>query len=122
MPTLLLFNIPPWKRARMQVLAIQCAVKVQEVRPGQTGNTLNDILSGAPDRPAEEPFTEEMLVMAGLNGKQMDMLLAGLRRQKIPVELKAVVTPTNANWTAQSLYAELCRERAAFAAGKKAHP
>ncbi len=123
MPTLLLFNIPPWKRARIQVQALRCACRLQPVPPELYGRTLGDILSGAAAAgPAEEPFTEELLVMAGLNDRQMDALLSGLRRQKVSVALKAVVTPTNAGWTANALYAELCREREAFAAGRQAHP
>jgi len=123
MPTLLLCNIPPHKRAKLQVLALRCACRVQAVPPDRFGDTLADILSGAaPSGGAAEPFTEELLVMSGLSDRQLDALLAGLRRQKVGVALKAVVTPTNVGWTVQELYAELCREREAFAAGRQAHP
>lgn len=122
MPTLLLCNIPPQKRAKMQVLALRCACRMQTVPPEQFGDTLGDILSGAAaGRPAEDPFTEELLVMAGLDERRMNELLTGLRRQRIPVALKAVATPTNTGWTVAKLYAELCRERDAFAAGRQAH-
>jgi hypothetical protein len=122
MSTLLLFNIPPHKRARIQVLAIQNALKVKAVPPEQAGNTLLEILSGAPVRPVDKPFTEEMLVMVDLRESQLDKVLTGLLRQNVPVSLKAVMTAANAGWTAQELYSELCRERAAVAGRGKAHP
>lgn len=122
MPTLLLFNISPEKRARIQVPALRCGCRLQPVMPDRFGATLEQILSGtAAETAVEEPFGEEMLVMAGLNERQMDALLTGLRRQKVRIPLKAVVTPTNMGWTAQALYRELCREREAFAAGRQAH-
>ena len=41
------------------------------------------------------------------------MRRAGVR----PVALKAVLTPTNAAWDSNALYAELCKEREAISAG-----
>ena len=121
MPTLLLSNIAPPKRAKMQVIALRCSCRMQVVPPERQGAKLEEILSGAPERTGEPAFSEELLVMSGLGERQMDVLLTELRRQRIPIALKAVVTPTNAGWTAAELYTELCRERAAFAAGRQAH-
>jgi len=122
MPTLLLCNIPPQKRGKIQVLALQLGCRVQVVPPERFGDKLEELLSGAAPGPeTADPFAEELLVMAGLDERRLDALLNGLRRQRIPIALKAVLTPTNAGWTVQALYAELCREREAFAAGRQAH-
>ena len=122
MPTLLLCNIPPQKRGKLQVLALQLGCRVQVVPPERFGDKLEELLSGAAPGPGTaDPFAEELLVMASLDERRLDALLNGLRRQRIPIALKAVLTPTNAGWTAQALYAELCREREAFAAGRQAH-
>lgn len=121
MSTLLLFNIAPPKRAKMQVIALRCGCRMQVVPPEHHGAKLEEILSGSAAPTGESAFSEELLVMSGLGERQMDLLLTELRRQRIPIALKAVVTPTNARWTAVELYTELCRERAAFAAGRQAH-
>ena len=121
MPTLLLFNIAPPKRAKMQVIALRCACRMQVVPPERHGAKLEEILSGSAGETGEPAFSEELLVMSGLGERQMDVLLTELRRQRIPIALKAVVTPTNAGWTAAELYTELCREREAFAAGRQVH-
>ena len=66
-----------------------------------------------------ENFNEPMLVLCNLNEAQFNGFLDTLRRSPLPrIDLKAVLTPTNAGWNACQLYAELCREREAFRWGK----
>lgn len=122
MPTLLTFNLAPQKRAALQVIALRCGCRMQAVPAGKHGATLARLLSGEAEATAPaEPFTGEILVMAGLNERQLDTVLTELRRRKVHIPLKAVLTPTNAEWTAEELYAELCRERDAIAEGRQAH-
>lgn len=122
MPTLLLFNMSPQKRSMLQVIALRCGCRMQAVPPERFGATLAQLLSGEVGEAAPaEPFAEELLVMAGLNDRQLDAVLAELRRRRVHIPLKAVLTPTNAQWTAGELYAELCRERDAIAQGGQAH-
>jgi hypothetical protein len=56
----------------------------------------------------------EMLVFSGMNSDQLDEFLAAYKAtgQK-PVELKAVVTPGNIFWDADTLFRELMREHIA---------
>ena len=121
MPTLLLFNIAPQKRAALQVIGLRCGCRMQVVPAEKHGVTLAQLLSSEGEIVSAEPFTEELLVMAGLNERQLDMVLTELRRRKVHIPLMAVLTPTNADWTAEELYAELCRERDAIAQGRQAH-
>ena len=122
MPALLLFNIAPQKRAALQVIALRCGCRMQAVPPEQFGATLEQLLSGrAEDAAPAEPFADELLVMAGLNERRLDTVLSELRRRRVHIPLKAVLTPTNAAWTPGELYAELCRERDAIAQGRQAH-
>ena len=52
----------------------------------------------------------------------LEGLLHGLRAARIPpVALKAMLTDTNAAWTAPALYAEIAREHAAMHGGGRAH-
>lgn len=74
------------------------------------------------DKAAEQDRGEldgEMLVMAWLSGRQVDQVLAALRRQKVgKLDYKAVLTPQNQHWDAWSLFEELKREHEAFAQGR----
>jgi hypothetical protein len=41
----------------------------------------------------------------------LDVVLAMIREKGIKIPLKAILTPHNAVWDANTLYKELCRER-----------
>lgn len=57
------------------------------------------------DGEAEETFEEEMLVMAGFTRKDIDELIRSLKKHGAGrVDLKAILTPTNALWDCNRLY------------------
>ena len=53
------------------------------------------------------------LVLCGLRDKRLDKVLFELRRADIPIDYKAVLTPSNQEWTVLELMKELLRERQA---------
>lgn len=60
-------------------------------------------------------FQDAMLVMAGMDGEQVDGVLKALRESSAgSLPYKAVLTKTNQFWTSLMLYEELCKEREAF--------
>lgn len=59
-------------------------------------------------------LAEPMLVMASLESEEIDAVLATLKQNRIRIDLKAIVTPTNQSWTSLQLYGELCKEREAM--------
>ena len=59
----------------------------------------------------EGGFSDEML---GLSGPQLDALLSSLRRSRVVVALKAVVTEDNAAWSSLQLHDELRQEHEAM--------
>ena len=119
-PTVLLFHVNAKTTAAIRVRGQKLQFRTIVVPAGRCGHTIGNLLAGtAEDCPAAQPFDEEMLVM-DLPGVLMDFFLQGLRRQKADVSLKAALTPTNVDWTADALCRELQREREAFRAGKVA--
>lgn len=52
--------------------------------------------------------------MHGLPDDMVDAVLAQLKAAKISIDLKAITTPTNLEWNAMQMYAELRRERENF--------
>ena len=91
-PTLLAYQIEPGKLGKMQVVCLRLGIRVQAVIPAHF-------------RP-------------GMH----EGLLQGLRAAHVPpVALKAMLTDTNAAWTAPALYAEIAREHAAMHGGGRAH-
>jgi len=135
-PTVLLYNFTD-KRRRNKVNAF-CAmhgIRVRTVEKEQYGKPLimladkeAEILFADVDRSlfdsgkakpdeeqeresekAQEDFSDEMLVMCQTDGK-MNALLAYLRKEKVIVPLKAVLTPVNQFWTSVELYHEIRKE------------
>ena len=76
---------------------------------------------GGEEGPAA-PLPGEMLVMAHFRPGLLEGMLQGFRAAHIPpVALKAMLTDTNAAWTAPALYAEIAKEHAAMHSGGRAH-
>ena len=71
-----------------------------------------DETSGTDNEKNEEitDFEEEMLVMLLSDNQILDKLLFQMRKEKVQVPLKAIVTAKNRNWTSTALYSEIKRE------------
>lgn len=102
----------PWADGVKKLCALW-GLRLRPVEPGETGRTLDSLAFGKPYSPTPGgPIPEPLLVLCGFSSAQLDSLLAALRKAGVPQGcLKAVLTPSNANWTLAALYQELCRER-----------
>lgn len=103
------------KANQVKGVLIRMGIRIKNVAPEQVNQTIGELLgiTGNEIEPQEKaPFvSEEMLVMYKFTGSRIDQLLLNLRRAKIPkIDLKAVVTENNVNWTFYRLYEELKEE------------
>ncbi|MGI6183952.1 MAG: DUF3783 domain-containing protein [Candidatus Fimadaptatus sp.] len=126
MSVILAFNIQPEKLGKLRMLCARVKARLRPVSAEEYSLTLSDIIAGsapAPDAaPVDESFDEEMLVMAGISGAQLNLFLQDFKRFGIaPIALKAMLTATNSGWTPVQLHSELSAEREAFARGMSAH-
>lgn len=62
------------------------------------------------EQETESIFQEEMLVMCPENEQMLDQALFRMRKEKVQVPLKAVLTETNKGWTSIALYEEIKKE------------
>ncbi|MDD3347755.1 DUF3783 domain-containing protein [Oscillibacter sp.] len=118
--TVLLFGFD----SLLHILALEAAVgplgaTVVPVARADYNKTLA-VLAGLDAEPGTtQPFAGgslggRMVVLCGLEGK-LDALLPALAKAGAGPEcLKAVLTPSNRNWNAVTLYAELLREHQAM--------
>lgn len=110
-PTVLLYNLENDKGRQIKSLCLPLKIRARSVLPEDFSQPLEAVLGEAARRETEAPqlpFSQEMVVMAGLSSQQMHQFLQGFRRKKIPpVALKAVLTATNQKWDAF----QLCREQ-----------
>lgn len=124
-PTVLLYEMDPDRARKIKLLCLPMKLRARTVAPEEYGLSLKALLDGEKLEPGGEvrPLGDEMMVMANLTVAQMNRLLAGFRRSKLPpVNLKAVLTAVNAEWDAYRLHSELKAEHEAMARGETAHP
>ena len=66
----------------------------------------------------EAVFQEEMLLMCPENERMLDQALLRMRKEKVQVPLKAVLTEMNKNWTSVALHDEILREHEKMTGGR----
>lgn len=111
------------KPALMKSVLVRMGIRIKNVTNEQTGETIGSLLGmeqqGKPDEAGEKTdgvIEEQMLVLHQFTERRLDQLLFQLRKAGVPkIELKAIVTEQNSQWTLYQLYEELRKEREAFA-------
>ena len=122
-PMVLCYNLQPEKLGRLRVLALRLGIGVRVVEPDKFGLPVG-ALAGVTKTPETvepaEPFADEMLVMAHFRPGMLDAFLNGFRQSRIPpVKLKAILTETNAGWSAARLHREIRAEHEQMEAMRK---
>ncbi len=117
--TVYLYNITGARARQIGMLCVRLGLTVRQVEPSRFGEKLGAIAGVPGYEIAGEPFggegfTDEMLVMKDFDNQTLDNFLKGFRSMKIPsVPLKAVLTPTNCDWTSVALHDEIRKEHEA---------
>ena len=138
---MLCYNLKGTKKGRkIGMLGSFLGFRVKYVEKEEYSNTIG-VLTGLKEEVAEEAsreetsgtdnekneeitdFEEEMLVMLLADNRILDKLLFQMKKEKVQVPLKAIVTAKNQNWTSTALYREIKREHESMTkaeqAGKK---
>ena len=122
-PMVLCYNLQPEKLGRLRVLALRLGIGVRVVEPDKFGLPVGALalVTETPETvEAAEPFADEMLVMAHFRPGMLDAFLNGFRQSRIPpVKLKAMLTETNAAWSAARLHREIRAEHEQMEAMRK---
>ena len=113
---MLAFNFAPERLQALKMVALLSKVQLRAVERKDMCQSLGALV-GLPgmERVAEEytglEAQEEMLFLCGINGPTLDRVLQGIKRSPLKqVALKAMLTPSNAEWTPVKLMAELAAE------------
>ncbi|MCI9131479.1 DUF3783 domain-containing protein [Thomasclavelia cocleata] len=107
--TVLLYNIDKSEAGKAIISILEkLNVKIIIVKSSDLMNPIGYILGEKGFERGTEALTtipnDDMLVMAGFEDKQIDILLQIFKEANIPfIPLKAIVTQTNVNWTFMQL-------------------
>lgn len=103
-------------RALRAVLAEQkiFTLTVREEQAGETVGRLVATNAAASAPTLEDAPKEAFMLLCSLGDKQLDRLLAAMRRAGVFVPYKAVLTEHNRDWTFAALITEVVREHEAM--------
>lgn len=129
----LLYHIEDEEKAkRLKRVLLLMGVKIRMVSPEQYHLPIKDLINGQSGEITKEEtanlmdcvktqdtdgaenekesIQEEMMVMYGFSGNRLDELLNVLRKNQARINLKAILTETNKEWSSYVLYQELKKE------------
>ena len=119
--TILLFNPPEKERLlKLEMALFPLRVRLKKISLSDYNQPLG-VLAGIKDMtPADGTYDgpelpDPMLVFCFLNDNRLNQALAALRKCGAgPFPYKAILTPTNSEWTALDCFAEIKREHEAM--------
>ncbi len=111
---ILLYNIKDKKRAldiRRVLMPLKIRIKqIAETDFGQPIGYLADIdgFDACENLSDDFSFDDEMMIMVGLSGFEIDQVIKGFHKKRIArIPLKAVLTEENQKWNSRKLYENL---------------
>ena len=102
------------KEAVKQLLA-PMKIRLEEIKTTDLRQSIGDLAEGKKN--VLTAPQESLMVFCGVNEKHFDKMLFELRRKQIPVDYKAVLTPSNRKWSVLMLMLELTKEKNSFRQG-----
>lgn len=123
-PMILFYNLKNKKGSQLRMICLRLNIRVRDVAPEDYAEPVAALAGLAPRTGAvcEGELGDEMLVMVNLGNVMLNRFLQELRAAHVPpIALKAILTPTNAQWSSLQLRDELQQEREAILRGQAAH-
>lgn len=117
MAKILLYNLESEKGDIIRELCKMESLDFRDVRASEHSKRIKEIINDvvSDSEAAEKMFADEMMVFVDVEDKRLYDFLKSMRERKIaPVELKAMVTEYNMNWTSKELRDELIKENKAM--------
>lgn len=122
-PVLLEYNLDNAQKLKLHFICAQLKIVLRSVPKSDYNQPVGALAGLSPRRENPEAcggFSDEMLVMANFTGALLNAFLNAMRQAKMPsVPLKAVVTPSNAEWNSVRLHDEIRAEHEAMHGGGK---
>ena len=122
-PTILTFNLNENRLSKLRFLCMKLGLAVKAVPAEDCCQPISALcgLTAPAEASLAETFPEEMLIFCHMDNAAVNRFLQTARQMRFaPVALKAILTPTNAEWTPVQLCQELKEERAAVLKGETA--
>lgn len=125
-PKILAFNLNPGRFNKLSDIAARLAISLRQVEKQDYGYPIA-FLAGLDSEAAFTDnlpdFADEMLILCFFDKPKLSALLDTWRSEgNTPIQLKAVLTETNAAWHPHALHKEISEEAAWFRKYKRPKP
>ena len=125
-PVVLAYCVPEARLSKLRFLCMKLGLLLKPVQAEdfcQPVGALCGVKPRAESEAEKELSVGEMLVFCHMDNGAVNRFLTVQKQLRVPpFPIKAILTPTNADWNAAQLYAELTQERSAITSGEAAHP
>lgn len=109
-PTILTYNLGI-KQAQMELLCANFHITIRNISIEEQTLIINSFLdTNIITKGYNEFFYDEMIVFCHFSDALLEQFLQQMRNLNIRISLKAVLTPTNSQWSSIELYKELKKE------------
>lgn len=117
MEKVLLFGMGEAETKLIKRLSDNMRIQVQEVTPAAYDLTIKQIISeknsmaDIHNKNADNDNMSSLILFCELSDKHLDKFLFELKSKKSQIDYKAVLTPSNQNWTVRQLFAHMEMEK-----------
>lgn len=113
---IIFLNVSESKINKMRPVLGLMGIATEIIDSGRLGDNVGYIAypeqyENAAAETVSEDFGEEFMLLCGFDQKSLDAVLNFMRKNKMNVSLKAMLTDTNKNWTLGRLIKEISAER-----------
>ena len=115
-PKIIFLNVQENKINKMRPVLGLMGIAVEIIDSGRLGDNVGYIAcpqeyENTAAGTVSEDFGEEFMLLCGFDQKSLDAVLNFMRKNKMNVSLKAMLTETNSGWTLARLLKEISAER-----------
>ncbi|WP_230399176.1 DUF3783 domain-containing protein [Novisyntrophococcus fermenticellae] len=118
--TVLVFNVNDSStKLNIELALFPFHVRLKKVLLADYNKTLGSLVGISDSADPGQSYTGDelessMMIFAGIPDNKLNLLLKSLRDKKVQLPYKAILTPTNSNWTPLECFEELVREHKAM--------
>ena len=118
--TVLVFNVNDSStKLNIELALFPFHVRLKKVLLADYNKTLGSLVGISDSADPGQSYTGDelessMMIFAGIPDNNLNLLLKSLRDKKVQLPYKAILTPTNSNWTPLECFEELVREHKAM--------